>query len=57
MKAVSPPGYHHNGLVASHVLGHIMRTIHCAHPMPDMGGQWRSLPIVSITTNRVFNKS
>ena len=51
-----PPGYHHNGLVASHALGHIMRAIHCAHPMPDMGGQWRSLPIVSITTDRVLTK-
>ena len=24
MKVMCPPGYHHNGFVATHVLGHIM---------------------------------
>ena len=24
MKTVCPPGYHHNGFVATHALGHIM---------------------------------
>ena len=24
MKAISPPGYHHNGFVATHALGHMM---------------------------------
>ena len=24
MKTMCPPGYHHNGLVATHALGHMM---------------------------------
>ena len=24
MKTMSPPGYHHNGFVATHALGHMM---------------------------------
>ena len=24
MKTMCPPGYHHNGFVATHVLGHMM---------------------------------
>ena len=24
MKTMSPPGYHHNGLVTTHALGHMM---------------------------------
>ena len=24
MKAISPPGYHHNGFVATHALGHMI---------------------------------
>ena len=24
MKAMCPPGYHHNGFVATHALGHMM---------------------------------
>ena len=25
MKTMCPPGYHHNGFVATHALGHMMR--------------------------------
>ena len=40
MKTVSPPGYHHNGFVATHALGHmschkaiavITGKVHCFH--------------------------
>ena len=27
MKTMCPPGYHHNGFVATHALGHMMRDI------------------------------
>ena len=28
MKTISPPGYHHNGFVATHALGHMMYSIY-----------------------------
>ena len=39
MKTMCPPGYHHNGFVATHALGHMMYgwahdvtgTAHCFH--------------------------
>ena len=36
MKTMCPPGYHHNGFVATHVLGHMNRTS-CAqvHELPQ----------------------
>ena len=36
MKTMCPPGYHHNGFVATHALGHIYRTS-CAqvHELPQ----------------------
>ena len=30
MKTMCPPGYHHNGFVATHALGHIMYGSSCA---------------------------
>ena len=27
MKTMCPPGYHHNGFVATHALGHMMCTV------------------------------
>ena len=29
MKTMCPPGYHHNGFVATYTLGHIMYVIKC----------------------------
>ena len=29
MKTMCPPDYHHNGLVATHALGHMMYSYHC----------------------------
>ena len=31
MKTMCPPGYHHNGFVATHALGHMMYSIYYAH--------------------------
>ena len=31
MKTMRPPGYHHNGFVATHVLGHMI----CCHRWPQ----------------------
>ena len=31
MKTMCPPGYHHNGFVATHALGHITGRAHCFH--------------------------
>ena len=33
MKTICPPGYHHNGFVATHELGHMMHglTVHHVH--------------------------
>ena len=28
MKTLCPPGYHHNGFVATHALGHMMYSIY-----------------------------
>ena len=28
MKTMCPPGYHHNGFVVTHALGHMMQTVH-----------------------------
>ena len=30
MKTMCPPGYHHNGFVATHALGHMMCRTSCA---------------------------
>ena len=37
MKTMCPPGYHHNGFVATHVLGHMMYSSSCAqvHELPQ----------------------
>ena len=32
MKTMCPPGYHHNGFVATHALGHMMYGSSCAQP-------------------------
>ena len=36
MKTMCPPGYHHNGFVATHALGHMMYGTSCAqvHELP-----------------------
>ena len=31
MKKMCPPGYHHNGFVATHALGHMMYGFHVHH--------------------------
>ena len=31
MKTMCPPGYHHNGFVATHALGHMMYSCTWAH--------------------------
>ena len=31
MKTMCPPGYHHNGFVATHALGHMMYGYHVHH--------------------------
>ena len=37
MKTMCPPGYHHNGFVATHALGHMMNRTSCAqvHELPQ----------------------
>ena len=40
MKTMCPPGYHHNGFVATHVLGHMMYSSSCTscaqvHELPQ----------------------
>ena len=37
MKTMCPPGYHHNGFVATHALGHMMYRTSCAqvHELPQ----------------------
>ena len=37
MKTMCPPGYHHNGFVATHALGHMMCGSSCAqvHALPQ----------------------
>ena len=40
MKTMCPPGYHHNGFVATHALGHMMYGTSCAqvhelHELPQ----------------------
>ena len=47
MKTMCPPGYHHNGFVATHALGHTMYGCHrtsCAqvHELPQShcGDNW-----------------
>ena len=30
MKTMCPPGYHHNGFVVTHALGHMMHGLHIA---------------------------
>ena len=34
MKTMCPPGYHHNGFVATHALGHMMCTSCTVHHVP-----------------------
>ena len=35
MKTICPPGYHHNGFVATHALGHMMYGyVHHVHHVP-----------------------
>ena len=29
MKTMCPPGYHHNGFVATHALGHMLKCMRC----------------------------
>ena len=33
MKTMRPPGYHHNGFVATHALGHMMHSVCCGSLM------------------------
>ena len=37
MKTMCPPGYHHNGFVATRALGHMMNRTSCAqeHELPQ----------------------
>ena len=37
MKTMCPPGYHHNGFVATHALGHMIYGSSCAqvHQLPQ----------------------
>ena len=37
MKTMCPPGYHHNGFVTTHALGHMMNCTSCAqvHELPQ----------------------
>ena len=34
MKTMCPPGYHHNGFVAAHGLGHMMNNVATVHHVP-----------------------
>ena len=36
MKTMCPPGYHHNGFVATHALGHMMYGSSCAQVYPTV---------------------
>ena len=35
MKTMCPPGYHHNGSVATHALGHMMHGCTQVHELPQ----------------------
>ena len=35
MKAMWPRGYHHNGFVATHALGHMMYMVYQVHELPQ----------------------
>ena len=35
MKTMCPPGYHHNGFVATHALGHMMYGCAQMHELPQ----------------------
>ena len=35
-KTMCPSGYHHNGFVASHALGHMMYDVHNVHDAHDL---------------------
>ena len=35
MKTMCPPGYHHNGFVATHALGHMLPQSHCGDNRED----------------------
>ena len=35
MKTMCPPGYHHNGFVATHALGHMMYGCAQVHELPQ----------------------
>ena len=36
MQTMCPSGYHHNGFVASHALGHMMYDVHDVHDAHDL---------------------
>ena len=46
IKTMCPPGYHHNGFVATHALGHMMYGSHDAH------AQVHELPLSHCGDNR-----
>ena len=52
MKTMCPPGYHHNGFVATHALGHMMYGCTWAHDVRTSCAQVHELPQSHCGDNR-----
>ena len=50
MKTMCPPGYHHNGFVATHALGHMMygyTWIHDVHHVPKCMSCHKAIVVIT----------
>ena len=52
MKTMCPPGYHHNGFVATHALGHMMHHVYIMCPNRTSCAQVHELPQSHCDDNR-----
>ena len=49
MKTMCPPGYHHNGFVATHALGHMMygHDVHDVHHVPKCMSWHKAIVVIT----------
>ena len=47
MKTMCPPGYHHNGFVATHALGHMMYGVFPVHHVPKCMSCHKSIVVIT----------